>query len=93
MRSPLLHRPWYRRLKSVKNTAMIESIAVVDTMTKATALNYVGAEATGEGWTDKLQRKGGGEYQPSFTFTTATMTTLITLTTTTTTTTPPARGE
>lgn len=33
---------------------------MIDTATKATALNYVGAEATGEGWTDKLQRKGGG---------------------------------
>jgi hypothetical protein len=50
------------RLKTQTDTAIIESIALMDSMSKTTALNFVGGEAaSGEGWTDKLQRKGGGE--------------------------------
>eukprot|EP00041_Stephanoeca_diplocostata_P016730 m.330505 g.330505 ORF g.330505 m.330505 type:complete len:239 (+) comp20462_c0_seq4:307-1023(+) len=46
------------RLKSFKDSCLIESIGVVDTTTKMTTLNFTGGEATGEGWTDKLMRKG-----------------------------------
>lgn len=35
-----------------------ESLGVLDTSTKATTLNFAGAEVTGEGWTEKLMRKG-----------------------------------
>mmetsp|Transcript_10423 Transcript_10423/g.26755 ORF Transcript_10423/g.26755 Transcript_10423/m.26755 type:complete len:228 (+) Transcript_10423:185-868(+) len=47
------------RLKTLRNTAIIESVGIVDSESKATALNFVGADAGGEGWMDKLQRKGG----------------------------------
>lgn len=52
------------RLKTVKDTGLVEMIAVVDTSGKATALNFVGGEQVGEGWTDKLQRKGGASAEP-----------------------------
>ena len=47
------------RIKTVKDSPFIETVGIIDTSSKKTALNFAGAAPTGdtagEGWTDKLQ--------------------------------------